>query len=140
MSKILVPTDGSDYALRAAQYAAGLCKNNPEMRVTVFHVHNLFPDYVFDTPLIPSVPVFAEEQAKAIIDRTVAVFREAGVEVETLVGKGDPGREIAKKAREGRYDQIIMGTRGAGALGGLVFGSVAQKVVQFAECPVTLVK
>ncbi|MDI6709950.1 MAG: universal stress protein [Bacillota bacterium] len=138
--KILIPSDGSEYAMRAAEYALEVAKENPAVEITIVYAYQLVPDLALDTPFTPSIITFADEQAQAILEKTAKVFEDAGIKAETVVRRGDPGREIAALAREGGYDHIIMGTRGAGALGGLIFGSVAQKVVQLAPCPVLLVK
>jgi len=138
--KILLPSDGSEYAMRAAEYAVAVARKHPEVQITIVYAYQLVPDLALDTPFTPSVITFADEQAQAILGKTLKVFEDAGVKAETVVRRGDPGREIAELAREGNFDHIIMGTRGAGALGGLIFGSVAQKVVQLAPCPVVLVK
>ncbi|MDI6906559.1 MAG: universal stress protein [Thermoanaerobacterales bacterium] len=138
--KILIPSDGSEYAMRAAEYALEVAKENPAVEITIVYAYQLVPDLALDTPFTPSIITFADEQAQAILEKTAKVFEDAGIKAETVVRRGDPGREIAELAREGGFDHIIMGTRGAGALGGLIFGSVAQKVVQLAPCPVLLVK
>lgn len=139
-NKILLPSDGSEFAMRAAQYALTVAQENPEVKITIVYAYQLVPDIALDTPFTPSIITFADEQALAVLEKTRQVFDDAGVKVETVVRRGDPGREITALAREGDFDHIVMGTRGAGALGGLIFGSVAQKVVQMAPCPVLLVK
>lgn len=66
--------------------------------------------------------------------------REAGVDFTTEVRIGEVAREIAKAADEKGCDAIVMGTRGMGAIGNLVMGSVATKVIHLTKLPVTLVK
>ena len=56
------------------------------------------------------------------------------------IGIGEPAEIIAQYAREKECDQIIMGTRGLGSVGGLLLGSVAMKVLHLASVPVLLVK
>jgi nucleotide-binding universal stress UspA family protein len=53
---------------------------------------------------------------------------------------GDPATTIVELARKRKCTQIVMGNRGHGALKGLLLGSVAMKVVQLSDAPVTLVK
>lgn len=60
--------------------------------------------------------------------------------VSTRLAGGDPANEILATAREEKADIIAMGTRGLGAVKGLVMGSVSQKVVQHAACSVITVK
>jgi nucleotide-binding universal stress UspA family protein len=64
----------------------------------------------------------------------------AGLACVTHVRIGAPAEVIAAYAAEKGCDAIVMGTRGMGAVAGLVMGSVAQKVVHLASVPVTLVK
>ncbi|HIE12281.1 MAG TPA: universal stress protein [Desulfotomaculum sp.] len=68
------------------------------------------------------------------------MFEQAGFKVNTVSIEGEPGRKIADFAHEGGYDQIVIGSRGTGALTGLASGSVTQKVLYFANCPVTVIK
>jgi len=53
---------------------------------------------------------------------------------------GQYGETIANYAKEKQCDRIVMGTRGLGAVGGLLLGSVARKVIHLADVPITLVK
>ncbi len=69
-----------------------------------------------------------------------ALLADAGIPFKTALRVGDAAENILKAVREARCDEIVMGTRGLGALAGLVLGSVAMKVVQLAKIPATLVK
>ena len=71
--------------------------------------------------------------ARRLLDR-------AGVAYEEHVLIGDPAEEISSLAKRGRFDKIIMGTHGRGALTALLMGSVATKVLHRSTVPVTLVK
>jgi nucleotide-binding universal stress UspA family protein len=75
----------------------------------------------------------ATRSAKSLLAR-------AGVPFKSALRVGPAAEHILKLAREKRFDQIVMGTRGRGALAGLVLGSVAMKVLQLAGIPVTLVR
>lgn len=65
---------------------------------------------------------------------------DPGVRVEPRLAEGDAAAEIVRAAREVNADLIVMGTHGRGALGRLVMGSVAAKVVRKAPCPVLTVR
>jgi nucleotide-binding universal stress UspA family protein len=65
---------------------------------------------------------------------------DSPAEVEYRVQDGDPAVEILGVAREARCDLIVMGTHGRTGLGRLLMGSVAEKVVRKAVCPVLTVK
>ncbi len=64
----------------------------------------------------------------------------AGVAHERCLRSGAAAETILELARERRCAAIVVGTRGLGAVAGLVLGSVAGKIVQLAPVPVTLVK
>ena len=65
---------------------------------------------------------------------------EEGIEVEPQLVSGEPAFQIVKKANEGNYQLIIMGSRGLGGIKGLMLGSVSQKVSQLSHCPVLIIK
>jgi nucleotide-binding universal stress UspA family protein len=151
IKSILVPTDGSDWSLRAARYAVSLMRLGDNVEVTVFTVDNIprrlakrnffwiaaergNPD---DSDRVEDP--YAESRAR-ILTRTKAVFDEAGLPVRTNHGRGSPAGEIVRYASEQKTDLIVMGHRGAGALQELLMGSVSHKVVQLATCPVIIVK
>jgi len=81
-----------------------------------------------------------EKEGATILAGADAVLQEAGVASSKEVLVGPIGPTIAQRADQLHCDGIVMGTRGMGALGNLLLGSVATKVIHFAQVPVTLVK
>jgi len=69
-----------------------------------------------------------------------AALDSAGVEVNAHVVAGHAAETIVRVARQQRCTRIVMGTRGLGAMAGLMLGSVAYKVIHLSLIPVTLVK
>ena len=67
-------------------------------------------------------------------------LRQRGLEVEILVREGYPATVIEDEARSIGADLIVIGTRGQGGIKHLLLGSVAERVVQKAPCPVLTVK
>ena len=65
-------------------------------------------------------------------------LRERGIEAEMKIAHGAPTEEIWKAASEGGYDLLVVGSRGRGALGELILGSVSQRLVDDAPCPVLI--
>lgn len=65
---------------------------------------------------------------------------QAGVAYQHYIAVGPVAETIVQYAKENHCDQIIMGTRGMGAIADLVMGSVANKVIHLCNLPVTLIK
>ncbi len=139
--KVLLPTDGSENALKAAEYVTQLMKTHSGIEVTVVNVYRLLPDLAtHDLPFDPRLIESAKEGSRRAIAKTVAVFEKAGLKVTTLSQEGDPAGEIVSCAESGGFDHIVIGSRGMGAVSGLILGSVAQKVLYLAACPVIVIK
>ncbi len=80
------------------------------------------------------------EQADLATAPAIALLEKAGVQYKRHARSGAPADGILKLVRDEKCDAIAMGTRGMGAVAGLVLGSVAMKVLQLAPIPLTLVK
>lgn len=143
--KLLVASDGSDNALRAAEFAAGLAALAPDMKVTVLVVNDMLEKMKYYSPLrspviFEEVEVFFRDKSQEAMDRTLAVFEKYRCRVDGVVKVGNPAQEIVDFARDGGFSQIVIGSRGMGSLKGIFLGSVSSKVVQLVDCPVTIVK
>lgn len=63
---------------------------------------------------------------------------ERGIEAEMKIAHGEPTEEICTEASDGGYDLVVAGSWGRGALGELILGSVSQRLVDEAPCPVLI--
>jgi nucleotide-binding universal stress UspA family protein len=138
---ILVPLDGSKNALRAVQYAIDVAKRGQTM-VHVLNVQQQMDDYG-TVPAYVSKRThreFASERAKAVLEPALERLRRARVRHAAHIVYGDVAPSIARTAQRLKCDSIVMGTRGMGAIGNLLLGSVANKVIHLAKAPVTLIK
>lgn len=141
MQKLLIPFDGSDNAARALDYALRLAKRTP----TQLHVVTVHPESVVygEIQVYVSKEKMDELQRKHcedILQSALDTARAAGVPVTSEILTGDTAAAIVARAEALGCDSIVMGTRGMGAVGNLVMGSVATKVVHLTKLPVTLVK
>ncbi len=137
---ILVPHDFSDTAEKALGYAVDLAEKLGS-RVTILHVYEL-PAYAFPEAPTLTVEMTSEiERAAAIaLDGAAArARRQQAVEVSTLLRQGAPWREIDAAAKESGADLIVIGTHGRRGLARALLGSVAEKIVRTAHCPVLTV-
>lgn len=141
IKKILVPTDLSEYARHALTYASELASTHGAV------LHLL---YVVDTEwLVTYGGVALSYHEGTILDRIKEegekglqqLRREIkGIEIETTVVIGSPHVEIVRFSRENDIDLIVIATHGRTGLSHVLLGSVAERVVQMAPCPVLIVK
>lgn len=140
--KILLPVDGSENSMRAAEYLARLVKSDPSHQVTVLTVaYDVDPMMLYDSPV--NMDKLKAESIKAhqlIADRTEAVFNNMGVSVKTEVIAGNPALVIAEYVEKNAIDKIIIGSRGLSNIKGILLGSVARKVLHLTNIPVTIIK
>lgn len=142
MRKFMVPVDGSEMALRALGYAIKLAREDGSTKIYIVTAHD-------EPDIYGEIAVYVPREKMADLQQRIgesrlgpaeAMLKEAGVPYEAEILIGDTAHEIARRADELGCDAIVMGTRGMSAIGGLVMGSVATKVVHAAKVPVTLVK
>ena len=140
---ILCPVDFSecsDYAMRYAALLAGKF----EAKLTLLHV--VAPVMVplpGDALVPPMRQIDLADIADACRERLVKAagdFTKEGVQVECLVTNGVPFVEILRQAEEAAADMIVMGTHGRTGIDRIIFGSVAEKVVKSATCPVLTIR
>ena len=137
ISRILVPTDFSDCATRALEYAIELAS---KLSATIVLAHVFLPPIVYMPDGIWALPEGApnvHDKLLEALDKLAAQTRVASSRpVETTLVEGDPAKESVKAATHQACDLIVIGTHGRSGLSHLVLGSVAEKVVQHATCPV----
>jgi nucleotide-binding universal stress UspA family protein len=135
MRKILVPTDGSPYSIKSADYAAKLARELGS-KVSILHVSTYFP-HVRARELVES----EEKTGADILSKTKEVFDRADVHVEVMkLEFGHPADVICSVAEKGGFDLIVMGEKGAGEVKRFLLGSVADRVAHHATCPVLIVR
>jgi nucleotide-binding universal stress UspA family protein len=142
MRKLLVPFDGSENALRALRHAISLARQSSPTSIHVVIAYEE-PDFQGEVEAFIPRAKFVEVQRRRCESRLEAAARlldDAGVPYTKEVLSGPAGQVIAKRADELGCDAIVMGTRGMSAVGNLMMGSIATRVVHFANMPVTLVK
>lgn len=142
MRKLLVPVDGSETSLRALRHAISIAQTNGPVTLHVVSVHEE-PIIFGEVAVYVSREKIAELQRKQCegpLNVAAGLLDKAGVQYTKDVLEGPIAETIAKRADELGCDGIVMGTRGMSALGDLILGSVAIKVLHAAKVPVTLVK
>jgi nucleotide-binding universal stress UspA family protein len=140
IESILTPTDFSETAEWAVSYALDLAR---QLDASVHLVHVVL--YPIDVGGWPEAygATFAGLREEMRQDAAIRLATRAksikDVKVSTDVRDGSPAREIVEAARGRKCDLIVMGTHGRGGFSHLMLGSVAERVVRTAPCPVLTV-
>ncbi len=136
---ILNPTDFSEPSYKAIKFA-GEIASHFKSRLIVLHVVSLTP--ILQTPDVPvsfdidSFQKVLEAEARQRLAKVTEQLVPKEVGLITRITTGYYPDEILRIAREEQSDLIVMGTRGRTGLPHLLLGSVAERVVQLAPCPV----
>jgi nucleotide-binding universal stress UspA family protein len=137
--RILLAVDGSEHAEHVAKVAAelGQCMESAELRIVV--AYDPIPRYLGEPNLQLAIDARLKE-SQEILQRAVDVIGETHLDIHTELIEGDAAEAIIDVAKIRNSDVIVMGSRGAGMLVGLVLGSTTHKVVSHAPCPVLIVR
>ncbi len=139
--KILCPTDFSEFSDWALELALPMARWF-KSEISVMHVVPrvlMHPEYFpyMQEPVLPSPDV--RNQAQEELDRYAERVRETGIETQVCLEEGDSVEELLVKAEQWPADLIVMGTHGRRGFERLVLGSVTEKVLRKAPCPVLTV-
>lgn len=147
ISKILVPTDGSKTAQKAARYAIGLAKklNASVIILSVIDKRSLtsqtVPATATSVHITEPVEDYLREAAEVYIGKIKKLCDKNGVRSKSLITTGHPVEEIVKEAERSRASLIVMGSSGKSALEAMVLGSVTYGVIhKDTKLPLLLVK
>ncbi len=143
--KVLVPIDGSDQSIKAVNAALDIA-NKYGSQVTLFHVAQIAYDYsgMGQWPEISSEIVKKMENewnrvGKEILEKAAQEVDSSNIEITLDLEQGNAAREIIYKAEKGKYDLIVIGSRGLGGISAAVMGSVSNQVSRTANCPVLII-
>jgi universal stress protein A len=145
IKSILVPVDFSESSRQALAYAAELA-GRFGAKLDLVHVWDV-PPYIPPEALVGvpgsdarSLGQLARDHAREEMDKLIAEHAGQLPLGEALLESGDPARIIIEVAEQRASDLIVIGTHGRTGLSHLLIGSVAEKVVRRATCPVLTVR
>ena len=140
MKRYLVPVDGSQGAAKALAHAIGRARESK----AEIHVLHVAPPMNYEEVRIymerDELATIRREASQRVLASAADELKAAGIPHVAHLLDGDVGHTIAQFAAAQNMDEIIMGSRGMGALGSMMLGSVSSNVAHLAQVPVTLVK
>ncbi|NHC62242.1 universal stress protein [Paenalcaligenes suwonensis] len=141
MRKILVPVDGSDASSRAVQMAISILKSIPDGELHIVTVQAPIVSRNVSRFFAPEVlNEYYQDEGKAALAPAMELATQSGVKFQHSVLTGSVAETIEEYVQLHHCDHIIMGSRGLGAVPGLILGSVTTKVLSLVSVPVTLIK
>jgi nucleotide-binding universal stress UspA family protein len=145
--RVVVAVDGSPDSLAAARFLASLpLDGTVDVRLLAVAEPprpSVAPTEILLTAMAPALERVLEERRavlEGLLSRLEAEFRGRAASVQSSVVVGQPAAAIVESGAEAAADLVVVGARGAGALARLVLGSVSDRVVRHAGCPVLVVK
>ncbi len=139
LKKILCPIDFSEHSLTALKIADEMAK---AFHAELFLVHIITPIPSVPTPphpLVFDIPKYQDSleiNSKKSLEDIAKNRISSGIKVHRIVALGDPSTEIIKIADENDVNLIVVATHGRTGLKHMIFGSVAEKIIRHASCPV----
>ena len=143
LTKILVPTDFSDFSKHALRYGCEFARRFSAELTLLNVVEDVYPLIPEPGMMLPATGEYLDalqESAWKSLENLPAADWSGGLTINRQVLVGTPFVEIVRYAREQNIDMIVIGTHGRTGLAHALMGSVADKVVRKALCPVLTVR
>jgi nucleotide-binding universal stress UspA family protein len=147
-TKILVPIDFSEGANLAVERALDL-RQRYGASLTLFHAYEAPYAFADGYAYAPEIVSGLEEAAQNEMSKAKKLAEQRAIElagsiapppISTKIVLGAPMMVIVDEAKQGKYDLVVMGTHGRTGLSRFFIGSVAERVVRTATCPVLTVR
>lgn len=146
--RILLPTDGSEHAKKAGEHAIMIANAGLADLVVLSVVDAGYLDALTEDDLKQKLDKSLKKEGKEAVENFSAQLMESkcqgvcqqNVNLKTEIKQGNPAEVILKTIEEDEIDLVVMGSSGKHALTKFVYGSVTDKVVRSAKCPVLVIK
>jgi universal stress protein A len=136
---VLCPVDFSETSYHAAEYARWFAQQANGTLILAHILHNPSSEFFHEAGYVISWDT-AKARARALLEETKSKRLDNYSKTELVVDVGDPHDLVVKLARDRKADLIVVATHGRTGIEHLVMGSVAEKVVRYAPCPVFVVR
>ena len=136
--KILFALDSSEYSDKGLELVKTLAEDR-KVPVVLLNVLLQIPDMV-GNPAREDLMAEMHKMSEEMLDIARNKLEARGIPVTTVVSQGYPSDEIISVAKSHGCDLIVMGAKGHGNIGGILLGSVSQKVLHYSEVPVLIAR
>lgn len=136
--RILVPTDGSEFARKAELHALFLAKVSGAEIIALSVSENQFITGISVTDEIEQLNLILKDRCEEDL-KEFEEMNEDGVKISSIIREGSPANVILDVAVEEDIDLIVIGSSGKSGFDRFILGSVSDKVVNAAKCPVLVV-
>lgn len=140
IKKILIPTDGSTHSACAAECGISVAKMLGAQIVVVSVIDETVIEQFSKGPQCENVEQELKKDAQRNIKYILDLAEKEGIKGDSLLTKGRPFEQIVHLAKDLNIDLIVMGTSGRGGTNKILIGSVTERVIEYALCPVLVVK
>ncbi|MGA3290726.1 MAG: universal stress protein [Candidatus Bathyarchaeia archaeon] len=140
IQKILIPIDGSDYSMRAAEHGISIAKMLNAKIIVVYVIDDIVLDQFSKINERENVERELKKDGQRYIKYVLGLAEKEGVNADSLLAKGGPSEQIVHLAKELNIGLIVMGTHGLRGAMKVLIGSVAERVIELAPCPVLVIK
>ena len=140
IKKILVPTDGSDYSIHAAEYAISIAKTHDAQIMVVYVLDEVVIDRFSKITEREDIEKELKADGQRYVNFILGLAEKEGVKASSLIVEGRPFEQIVHLSDGLEMDLIVLGTYGRRGAERILIGSVAERVIEYAHCPVLVVK
>ncbi|ADU66568.1 UspA domain-containing protein [Desulfurispirillum indicum S5] len=139
--RILAPVDMSDFSLQALDYAVEMAqKYGAELTVLSVVNGSFYTNTYMNVLDLENIVDSVHQQVEKNLREVVQKYDQSPVTIKTVVEEGNPYLAICEYAKKKHIDLIIMASHGYSGLDSILIGSVTEKVVRKATCPVLTLK
>jgi len=138
--KILIPIDGSDYSMRAAELGISVAKLLGAEITFVYVIDTVVLEQITRITARDDVESNLKKDGEMYLKYGRGLAEKEGIKAKTLLSKGRPFEQIVQLAKALENDLIVMGTYGRKGAERILIGSVAERVIEYAPCPVLVVR
>ncbi len=138
--RMLIPTDGSEISAKAIANGVGLAKKLGSKVLGLYVIDISAFSGIATDAIWENMRTLLEDEGKKALGTLEDESKKGAVGYEVIMREGRPAEEIVKAAKELSADVIVMGTAWRSGLDKFLLGSVTEKVMRTAPCPVLVIR